>query len=152
MHVDGPGATQKFERKAMVVEERWLTKTESRKKSHAGKSGREIIRLTMRWALDYDTRSRRAALNLSVTQTLFLWVSRNFGCPTWADAVSAEIRFCPLTGSSGRNPRPEADEPQPATGRLKANDPTRLSNWPIQLTRVDWVRLGRGYRPIRNTW
>ena len=36
MHVDGPGATQKFERKAMVVEERWLRKTESRKKSHSG--------------------------------------------------------------------------------------------------------------------
>ena len=41
MHVDGPGATQKFERKAMVVEERWLKKTESRKKSHSGKSGWE---------------------------------------------------------------------------------------------------------------
>ena len=38
MHVDGPGATQKFEGKARVVEERWLTKIESRKKSHSGKS------------------------------------------------------------------------------------------------------------------
>ena len=54
-------------------------------------------------------------------------------------------------GTSGRNPRPEADEPQPATGRLKANDPTHRSNRPIQLRRVDWVRLGRGYRLIRNT-
>ena len=42
-----------------------------------------------------------------------------------------------------RYPRTEADEPQPATGRLEANDPTHLGYRPIQLRRVDWVRLGR---------
>jgi len=46
-------------------------------------------------------------------------------------------------GTSGRNPRYEADEPQPATGRLEAQDPTHRGHRPIQLRRVDWVRLSR---------